>query len=124
MINVGYSAGKCISNDGEWFVGENGEYNPYEKFEEEQACEGTLANLGILSPARFDFAVIDGNHEGTHLRREVELISPLLKPRGILILDDVSEGWAEIKEEYTSLQTLGWSAVGADGRVGILQRAG
>ena len=122
LISVGYSAGKSISNDSECFVGEDGEYDPYTKFDSEQACEGTLANLGILSSGRFDFAVIDGNHEGHHLWREAELLGPPLKPGGLLILDDVSDAWAEIKAEFDHLQKIGRNAVGADGRVGILRR--
>ncbi len=45
----------------------------------------------------------------------------LLKPEGILILDDVSDAWTEIKAEYDGLQSNGWRAVAADGRVGLLQ---
>lgn len=122
LISVGYSVGKSISNDGEFFVGDDGEYDPYSKFDEELACEETLTNLGILSPGRFDFAVIDGNHEGNHLRREADLVGLLLRPGGLLILDDVSEAWAEIKAAFDGLQTIGWDVVGADGRVGILHR--
>jgi hypothetical protein len=44
-------------------------------------------------------------------------VKNLLKPEGILILDDVSDAWSEIKDEYTGLQFKGWRAVGADGRV-------
>jgi hypothetical protein len=124
IVSVGYSTHKSLSNDGFAFVGENGsEYDPYAKFEAEQACEDTLANLALLSRGRFDFAVVDGNHEGSHLRREAGLVGPLLKPGGILILDDVSDAWADIKDEYDGLSKNGWQAVGADGRVGLLQRS-
>jgi hypothetical protein len=76
-----------------------------------------------MTSSRFDFAVIDDNHEGLHLRREAELVGRLLKPDGLLILDDVSDSWSEIREEFGSLQAVGWKAVGQDGRVGILQRS-
>jgi predicted O-methyltransferase YrrM len=98
------------------------EYDPYSKFNDEQSCEDVLANLALLSPGRFDFAVVDGNHEGSHLRKETALLRPLLREGGVLILDDVSDAWSEIKAEYDGLQTNGWSAVGGDGRVRILRR--
>jgi hypothetical protein len=124
IVSVGYSTNKTISNDGITFVGQNGaEYDPYSNFNAEQSCEDTLANLALLSSGRFDFAVVDGNHEGSHLKREVALLAPLLRHDGLLILDDVSDSWIEIKEEYGSLLASGWKAVGADGRVGILQRS-
>jgi hypothetical protein len=71
IISVGYSTHKTVSNDGIAFVGESGvEYDPYSKFNDEQSCEDVLANLAMMSPGRFDFAVVDGNHEGGHLRKE------------------------------------------------------
>lgn len=123
IVGVGYSTHKTISNDGISFVGPNGdEYDPYSNFKAEQSCEDVLPNLAMLSPGRFDFAVVDGNHEGGHLKREVSVVAALLGSGGLLILDDVSDAWSEIKAEYDGLQAHGWRAVGADGRVGILQR--
>src|SRR6204780_1585295 len=122
IVCVGYSMNKTVSNDGIAFVGENGiEYNPYSMFENEQSCGDTLSNLCVVSDGRFDFAVVDGNHEASHLRRETELLRRLLRPEGILVLDDVSDAWAEIKAEYTELRSKGRRPVAADGRVGLLQ---
>jgi hypothetical protein len=45
-----------------------------------------------------------------------------LTPNGVLLLDDVSEAWADIKAEYASLASAGWKPLGADGRVGALQK--
>jgi methyltransferase family protein len=122
IICVGYSTNKTLSNDGIAFVDENGvEYDPYSGFQSEQSCEDTLSNLCAISQGIFDFAVVDGNHEGSHLRRETAMVRRLLRPEGILILDDVSDAWAEIKAEYDGLRSKGWRAVTADGRVGVLQ---
>jgi Methyltransferase domain len=119
---VGYSTNKTVSNDGIAFVDENGlEYDPYSGFQSEQSCEDTLSNLCTISQGKFDFAVVDGNHEGSHLRRETAMVRRLLRPEGILILDDVSDAWTEIKAEYDDLRSKGWRAVTADGRVGVLQ---
>ena len=122
MICVGYSTSKSISNDGTAFMGENGsEYDPYARFESEQSCEDALSNFCALSEGKFDFAVLDGNHEGSYLQRETAVVRRLLKPNGILILDDVNEAWAEIKAEFDNLSSKGWRLVAADGRVGVLQ---
>ena len=122
IICAGYSTNKTLSNDGIAFIDTNGvEYDPYSRFESEQSCENTLPSLCTISRGMFDFAVVDGNHEGNHLRRETAMVRPLLKPQGILILDDVSDAWTEIKAEYDDLKSKGWRAVAADGRVGVLQ---
>jgi hypothetical protein len=103
IICVGYSINKTLSNEGITFFAENGvEYDPYSRFQTEQSCEDTLSNLCAFSHGRFDFAVVDGNHEGSHLRRETALLRRLLRPEGILILDDVSDAWAEIKGSTTT----------------------
>jgi hypothetical protein len=121
IISVGYSTNKTVSNDGVTWVGQNGmEYDPYAKFQTEQSCENVLSNLCILSDGRFDFAVVDGNHEGSHLRGEIAVVRRLLRPGGVLILDDVSDAWSEIKAEYDGLKSNGWNPAGSDGRVGIL----
>ena len=122
VICVGYSTSKSLSNDGTPFLGDNGvEYDPYARFQSEQSCEDTLSNLCLTSQGKFDFAVVDGNHEGSYLRRETAIVRRLLRPEGILILDDVSDTWTEIKAEYDSLLSNGWRAIAADGRVGVLQ---
>ena len=124
IIIVGYSLNKSLSNDGTAFTGENGvEYDPYTSFQTEQACEDTVTNLSTLYAGRFDFAMVDGNHEGSHLSRETEQVGFLLRPGGVLILDDVSDAWSHIKAEYGALQSKDWRGVSADGRVGLLQRA-
>jgi hypothetical protein len=122
IICVGYSSSKSISNDGTSFLAENGvEYDPYAGFQSEQSCEDTLSNLCAMSHGKFDFAVVDGNHEGSYLRRETAMVRRLLRPEGILILDDVSDAWTEIKAEYDGLLSNGWRAIAADGRVGVLR---
>jgi hypothetical protein len=122
VICVGYSTSKSLSNDGTPFLDDNGvEYDPYARFQSEQSCEDTLSNLCLTSQGKFDFAVVDGNHEGSYLRRETAMVRRLLRPEGILILDDVSDAWTEIKAEYDGLLSNGWRAVAADGRVGVLQ---
>jgi len=124
LIFVGYSTKKSISNDGSTFIDEKGlEYDPFSSYQNEQSCEHVLENLCVLSESRFDFAIMDGNHERSYLQGETLIVKRLLKPGGILILDDVSDVWTEIKAEFDELRAKDWSAVAANGRVGVLQRA-
>ena len=122
VICVGYSGNKSLSNDGVAFIGETGaEYDPFLAFDREQSCENAMTNLCAISQGRFEFAVLDGNHERSYLQRETATVRRLLKPEGVIILDDVSDSWADIKAEFDDLQSKGWCAVAADGRVGVLQ---
>jgi hypothetical protein len=105
------------------FISTNGsEYDSLSHYSDEQSCQNSLTNLGLVYESRFDFAVMDGNHEAEYLRSEVDVVRRLLTPNGVLLLDDVSEGWADIKAEYASLASKGWKPLGADGRVGALQK--
>jgi hypothetical protein len=92
------------------------------RYSDEQSCHNSLTNLALLYESRFDFAVMDGNHEAEYLRSEVDVVRRLLIPNGVLLLDDVSEAWADIKAEYANLASAGWKPLGADGRVGVLQK--
>jgi hypothetical protein len=122
MICVGYSGGKSISNDGFALTDSSGvEYDPFASYAVEQSCESSLANLCAIGKGRFDFAVMDGNHEAAYLRSETAIVRTLLAPGGVLILDDVDDTWVGIKEEFGKLGAMGWRALGADGRVGILE---
>jgi hypothetical protein len=123
IICVGYSGQKSVSNDGFSFISTDGfEYDSLSHYSDEQSCQNSLTNLALLYESRFDFAVMDGNHDAEYLRSEVDVVRRLLTPNGILLLDDVSEAWADIKAEYGSLASKGWKPLGADGRVGALQK--
>jgi hypothetical protein len=67
----------------------------------------------------FDVALLDGNHEGEYLRREISKIVRILKLGGLIVLDDVDAHWIEIQEVFQSLGGLGFEIVGTDGRVGV-----
>jgi hypothetical protein len=115
---TGYSLEKSISNDGIVFD----EYDPEERFGAELSCEAQLSALRWLAPERFDFAVIDGNHDADYLRREIESMNVLLKPGAILVLDDVSWQWPELQSVFNALDTTCYQKIGTDGRVGVLQK--
>jgi hypothetical protein len=72
----------------------------------------------MLSPRRFDFAVMDGNRDATYLRKETEIVRSILRLGSVLILDDVDDNEAGIKAEYLALGSRGWRPIDADGASG------
>ena len=121
LLVCGYSLDKTLSNDG--LLSHDG-YDPTAAFGDERAPHGALDSLGRLG-LRFDFAVIDGNHEGDYLRRELTAITGMLRPGGLLALDDVNPWHGEISDLFTELtQDHAWpyEREDFDGRVGLLRR--
>jgi hypothetical protein len=95
--------------------------------EESIKCDiGFQNGLGLLKrvclPSSFSVAFLDGNHDANYLEREIELVRPMLKEGGIVILDDVDENWGEIKALYMSVQNDKWRDLGTNGRVGLLRK--
>jgi predicted O-methyltransferase YrrM len=66
---------------------------------------------------------MDGNHEGDYLRRELGQVHRLLRPGGILVLDDVSAGWPEIQSVFSGTSPDQFQKLGADDRIGLLIRS-
>lgn len=118
LILTGYTLEKNPSNDGYVFAG----YDPAEAFAREVSCDHQLDGLLRLSGPVFDFCVVDGNHEGSYLARELDRIDQLLRPGGLLILDDVSGSWPEIQRVYAGVDRARYEPLGADGRVGVLKK--
>ncbi|MDB5290899.1 MAG: hypothetical protein JWL69_2140 [Phycisphaerales bacterium] len=117
VVLTGYSLEKSISNDGKAYTSD---YDPATNFATEVSCEDQITWLGRIAPQRFDFAMMDGNHEGSYLRREIKALDDLLAPGGMLILDDLN--WSEVSEVFMSAIGGGYRQVAGDGRVGILQK--
>jgi hypothetical protein len=120
VVVAGYSGRKSISNDGVVF----GSYDPAKEFAREFACEESLENIHQLCPGSFDFVFLDGNHDATYLLAEIQRVLPLLRPGAFVVLDDVDEYWAEIRNVFQEIKSLGLEPVGADGRVGIARFTG
>lgn len=91
----------------------------------ERACERVLANLAGLCGRRFDLVLIDGNHEGDYLARELEAVGELLAEGGLVVVDDVEWGrWDDIARVFEETVRTGGSfeEVGRDGRAGLFRR--
>ena len=118
LLIAGYSLEKCVSNDGVTFG-----YDPKMNFPHEAGPEGQLPLLYSLTGPAFDLALVDGNHDLGYLAREIEAIDKLLKPGGILAIDDVTDGWPRIRELYRNLGATIYRDLGTDGRVGLLHKS-
>ena len=79
-----------------------------------------LNNLARLG-SRFDFALIDGNHNGAYLRREIDVLARLLRPGGDLWLDDVDENWEDVTAVFENLDAGRFRRVAHEGRVGVVK---
>lgn len=79
---------------------------------------GNLVRIG----ARFDFALIDGNHNAAYLRRETEVIRQLVRPGGLLFFDDVSEDWEGVVSVFESLDGGPFRRIAQQGRIGVAKR--
>jgi len=115
-ILTGYSLEKNLSGQGHVFKG----YDPIAGWNSEKACTHQLQLLHELAPSRFDLCLIDGNHEAEYLQRELDQVSRLLRPGGLLVLDDVADAWPEVQAVYAAIAPTIFSKLGTDGRIGIL----
>jgi hypothetical protein len=118
LVLTGYSLEKNIWSD----AMPNVDYGPVAEFSKAESCEHQLAQLVMILPPTFDFAVIDGNHEENYLVREIEAIDRLLKPGGLLVLDDVE--WDQFGKVYREIDRARYHDLGNDGRVGVLKKVG
>jgi Methyltransferase domain len=122
LVICGYSLEKSLGNEGERTAG----YDPEQAYASEVACENVLSSLTALGLA-LDVALVDGSHNASYLRRELEAIVPLLRPGALLILDDVTDVWVGIRDLFGELGAADspWplEVLDHDGRIGVLRRA-
>lgn len=118
LILTGYSLEKCMSNDGINFG-----FDPRLTFEQEHAPINQLPHLLSLCGAVFDLAIIDGNHDPDYLQREVAVLDALLKPDGMLALDDINPSWPQLQRVHQELR-IKYLDFGTDGRIALLVKPG
>ena len=120
LVLTGYSLSKSFGNDGLSYAPKT---SPTVSLAGELSCERQLQQLVVLSAGKFQFAVIDGNHDGDYLEEEIGWVDKLLYPGGLMVVDDVSEGWVEIQEVFRHLVDRGkYDKIFQDGRIGILRK--
>lgn len=117
VLLTAYSLEKSQSNDGSEYV--QG-YDPREHFHKESGCENGLRFVERFFNQQIDFLLIDGNHDDVYLSQELLVAERFLKPGGLLILDDVSEGWAGVKKRFEDLKSH-YNVLAEDGRIGIVK---
>jgi len=77
-----------------------------------------FAILGV----KFDFIILDGNHDFQMVNDEIECATPILKDGGYLVLDDIDH-WDGPKKVYNS-GPAGYNRIELDSRAGLLQKMG
>ena len=117
VLLTGYSLEKCISNDGA-----NVGYDPHANWNNELAPTDQLLQLAALCGKVFDLVVIDGNHDPAYLKREIDIIDRLLKPGGMLALDDISAGWPALQKVVQAYDRKKFIELGTDGRIALLAK--
>jgi predicted O-methyltransferase YrrM len=88
------------------------------------AGENTLGSLERLGQ-RFDVAMVDGNHDPDYLSREIEAITRLLDDGGLLVIDDVSGAYPEVRALFDRLvDDPAWpfERLALDDRLGVLRK--
>jgi len=76
---------------------------------------------GLISiKSKFDFILLDGNHEESQVQLEISLADSLLKSGGYLILDDI-DFWVGPRNMYNK-GIVGYNKVALDSRAGLFQK--
>jgi hypothetical protein len=119
VLATGYSLEKNISNDG---ITYDGKYDPHGEFVNEQGCENVLKNISEMGMRTFDVCIIDGNHDPRYLKRELQILSGMIKDGGMLIVDDVSEDWVSIQRTFHKGASAKLRNIAENGRIGIFQK--
>lgn len=120
LFLVGYSLESNLRNDVSTL-----QSNSHRDLKPDIGFENVLKNLALLSHGNYDLALMDGNHNASYLRREIDCVHHLLGGRGLLVLDDVSDYWQEragLKDVYDMIDETKFMKEGTDGRVGILRK--
>jgi predicted O-methyltransferase YrrM len=85
------------------------------------ASENVLRALKPLCPRRFNFVLIDGNHDESYLFKEFSALRELLADQSIVVFDDVADFDGVSRVFGQTLQDGSLTPLGQDGRVGIVQ---
>jgi hypothetical protein len=120
ILICGYSGEKAPSNNG-WVI--DG-YDPAARILDEAAPTGVLRSLARLVTRQFDWVLVDGNHDAVYLERDLQNLVPLMRPGGLVFLDDCTDWWPAIKRIFASYSTqnqTAWQPLGTDGRIGVLR---
>lgn len=123
LLLCGYSTEKSVGNDGRNYLEESRVLSADEvaaTMLQEHAPEHALQNIKKLCGDNLlDFALIDGNHDSSYVESELKVMRPLLRDGAYVFMDDVNEGWPNLKALFDR-GTLGYQAFANDERIGVL----
>lgn len=124
ILCCGFSDEKNVANDGRNYL-ENYRLMTSEEIaaalRQQHAPDSVILQLQRLNAGPFDFALIDGNHESTYVRQELQRLHPLMKPGGLIFMDDASEGWPMLKQVFETSDSDRYQCLESDGRIGVLK---
>jgi hypothetical protein len=127
LVITGYSEARNPRDDGlDWQDRDSvlGLEAAVTAMDQDAACEQVVPNLARLLPGRLSVVLLDGNHDGEYLRTELDHVARLLRPGGMVILDDVVERfWQSIADVFAGAAAgERYESLGHDGRAGMLRR--
>jgi len=120
IILTGYTLEKNFGDDGGTFY--FSKFTNNKSNNHDYIITNLLENLVNLN-IHLDFILIDGNHDGKYLDREVKLVDKLLNKNGMLVLDDVNRNWEEVNYVYKkTLLNPVYKLLANDNRIGIIEK--
>ncbi len=86
------------------------------------SCENLLPNLARIGVTQADFVLLDGWHDFDYTVREFREVAPLLRPGGVILVDDV-EHLEGVRKAFDVVCNDGiFVNHGTPGRIGILTK--
>lgn len=83
-------------------------------------AERTMKNY-IKLGSKFDFVLLDGNHNYHNVLREIKLANNLLKKNGSIILDDIDH-WTGPKKLFENFPLQNYKKIEIDSRAGLFKK--
>ena len=86
------------------------------------SCEDLIPNLARVGVTEADFVLLDGWHEFNYTVREIREVAALLKPGGVILMDDVEHLEGPRRAFEIASQDDNLVSQGTPGRIGILTK--
>lgn len=120
LVLTGFSLSQNLMDDAGVFYHSELNYKDYP--DSHVAPTNILKNLKDIG-TQFNFILIDGNHEEKYLYEEIHLCTEILDKNGLLILDDINNGWDDINRVFKKLfADKRFEFLASNDRIGIFKK--